>query len=368
MREKLVNSISIFLAFVLGGLASYFYIEYKLPNAYSVGGGEVVCKKTCTNTVVQTENSISGAVEKVFDAVMMVQNYKNDQIQSTGTAFVYKTDDKYGYLLTNQHVVQGNTKVVLINSLDKEVQATVLGGDEYLDLAVLRINKNEVLKVVEIGSSDSTKLGDTVFTIGSPLGYEYRGTVTRGTLSGKDRLVNVTISSTNEEYMMKVLQTDAAINPGNSGGPLLNSEGKVIGINSMKLIQSSVEGMGFAIPIEYAMAHVDVLESGKPIERPLLGINLVNVSDTAYLYRNGILIDNSIKEGVVVVNVVSGSAADKAGLKKGDVITKIGSEKITDAAMLKYVLYKYSVGDTIKVTYIRGKDTKTTDAKLTKNT
>ncbi len=368
MREKLLNTLLLAVAFILGGIGSYFFIEYKLPDAYAVSGGEVVCKRSCTNTVVQTENSISGAVEKVYDAVMMVQNYKNNNIQSTGTAFVYKTDDKYGYLLTNQHVVEGNTKIVLITSEDKEIQATVLGGDEYLDLAVLRINKSEVLAVIEVGSSESTKLGDTVFTVGSPLGYEYRGTITRGTLSGKDRLVTVTISSTKEEYMMKVLQTDAAINPGNSGGPLLNAEGKVIGVNSLKLIESSVEGMGFAIPIEYAMTHVAILEKGQEIERPMLGINLVNVSETLYLSRNGIIVDSSIKEGVVIVNVVSGSGAEKAGLKKGDVITKLGDEKITDAAMLKYVLYKYSVGDTIKITYIREKETKTTNAKLAKST
>ena len=298
----------------------------------------------------------------------MVQSYKNGEVQSTGTGFIYKKDSNYGYVMTNQHVVSNADKVVLVLSNDEEIEAKILGGDEYLDLAVMSISKDKVPQVATIGSSEDMKVGDTIFTVGTPMGYEYRGTVTSGILSGKDRLVSVSVSnSSSSDWVMKVLQIDAAINPGNSGGPLVNASGKVIGINSMKLVQDEIEGMGFAIPIEIAMAHIDELEKGKKIEWPLLGISMANVTDSTLLRRNDITIDKSIKEGTVVVEISEGSGASKSDLKPGDVITKLNGEKVKDTAYLRYELYKNKPGDTIEVTYIRDGKEHTTKVVLTKN-
>ena len=198
------------------------------------------------------------------------------------------------------------------------------------------------------------ELGDTVFTVGSPLGYDYRGSVTSGVLSGKDRMVSIQVSnSSNNDWVMRVLQLDASINPGNSGGPLLNVNGEVIGICSMKLVDDNIEGMGFAIPIEYAMSHVETLENGKKIKWPLLGISMADVTNTSLLAANNININNKQKEGVVVVDIKEGTAAAKSDLKKGDIVIKINDKKTKDIAHLRYELYQYKAGDTIEITYIR---------------
>ena len=314
-------------------------------------GGNVV---TRNDTQVYEKNSLAAAVDKIYDAVAMVSAYQNNTLTSTGSAFVYKTDDNYGYLLTNYHVIDGADSVTLTMSDDTEAEATVLGGDEYLDLAVLRVDRSNVSMVANIGTSEDMNLGDTVFTVGTPMGEEYRGTVTSGILSGKDRMVSVSVSNSNSnDWVMRVLQFDASINPGNSGGPLLNANGEVIGICSLKLVDDEIEGMGFAIPIEYAMNHIESLENGEEISWPVLGVSMVNVSDTASLYRNGINIDRNITEGVVVVQAERGSGAYEAGLTTGDVITAIDGKKVEDSAYLRYELYQHQAGDKIKITYIR---------------
>ena len=339
----------------------------KLDTTVSSSSNDKITTNTKKNTVYE-KSSLAAAIENVYDSVVMVQSYKNGEVQSTGTGFIYKKDSNYGYVMTNQHVVSNADKVVLVLSNDEEIEAKILGGDEYLDLAVMSISKDKVPQVATIGSSEDMKVGDTIFTVGTPMGYEYRGTVTSGILSGKDRLVSVSVSnSSSSDWVMKVLQIDAAINPGNSGGPLVNASGKVIGINSMKLVQDEIEGMGFAIPIEIAMAHIDELEKGKKIEWPLLGISMANVTDSTLLRRNDITIDKSIKEGTVVVEISEGSGASKSDLKPGDVITKLNGEKVKDTAYLRYELYKNKPGDTIEVTYIRDGKEHTTKVVLTKN-
>ena len=188
-------------------------------------------------------------------------------------------------------------KVTLVMSNDKTVDAEILGGDQYLDLAVLRIAKEDVIQVANIGNSENAKLGDTVFTVGSPMGYDYRGSVTSGILSGKERMVTVSVSSSSNDWVMRVLQLDASINPGNSGGPLLNANGEVIGICSLKLVDDQIEGMGFAIPIEYAMSHASALENKEEMVKRHIAIEillyiLIGKSSKLYqeLYKEGLII------------------------------------------------------------------------------
>lgn len=351
------NFLFVMFGVVVGVLLAFALLKYtKLSDSLSL-------TKTITKngTTVIEKTSLSNSVDKSKNSVVMIRGYKGSMEASTGTGFVYKTDNKYGYIMTNQHVVEGIETVKIVLSDDTEISGEILGGDEYLDLAVIRIDKANVKEVANIGDSSEASVGDTVFTIGSPMGYDYRGTVTSGILSGKDRMVSVSInSSTTEDYVMKVLQTDAAINPGNSGGPLLNVNGEVIGINSMKLVKEEIEGMGFAIPIEYAMSHVDSLEKGEKIDWPVLGISMINVSDSSTLYRNSIKVPTGITYGVVVAKVLENSGASKSDLKSGDVITAINGETVKNTAYLRYELYKYKPGESIEVTYYRnGKENKT---------
>ncbi len=358
------------LSFIVGGVAMIGIIQYTpLLNELGVDTKTSNTVVTKNETQVYEKGSLAASVEKIYDAVATVRCYTNTQLSSTGTAFVYKTDKKYGYLLTNAHVVNDQEKVTItFNDSEEEVDVEVLGKDSYLDLAVLKVDVEHVSLVANIGSSEKVNLGDTVFAVGAPMGYEYRGSITSGILSGKDRMVTVSVGNSNvEDWVMRVLQLDAPINPGNSGGPLLNVNGEVIGVCSMKLVDSQIEGMGFAIPIEYAMNHVEQLEKGEKIEWPVIGITMANVTETSTLSRNGISISDKIKEGVVIVSTQSDSAAEKAGLKKGDVITKLAGQKVKDIAYLRYELYQHSAGDEIDVTYIRNGKEYTVSAKLGKS-
>jgi len=350
-------------SFLVGGITMLAIVRFTplVSEMMKYYDGYVITKG---GTKVLERTSLSTSVNKVYDAVVVVQGYINDRLDTTGTGFVYKVDNQYGYILTNEHVITGSNKIKVIMTTDEETSAELLGKDEYLDLAVLRIDKSFIRQIAEIGKSEEMNLGDIVFTVGSPLGYDYRGSVTSGVLSGKDRLVSISVSgSNNNDWVMRVLQIDASINPGNSGGPLLNVNGEVIGVCSMKLVDDDIEGMGFAIPIEYAMSHVESLEHNEKIKWPILGIGMTNVADSTTLSKNNIKVPNNIKEGVVITNIKEGTGAAKSNLKKGDIITKINGRKVKDSAYLRYEIYQHQSGDVIELTYIR--DEKEKIAKVT---
>ena len=180
-------------------------------------------------------------------------------------------------------------------------------------------------------------------------------------------MVEVSLSGSATDYYMNVLQLDAAVNPGNSGGPLCDVSGKVIGIISLKIVQDEVEGMGFAIPIEDAIDYATAIEEGGEIVRPYVGISMIDLSEEYYLWQNRITIPDGVDEGVAVLEVVDGSPADSAGLKKGDIIVKLGDAKVGGLADFRYQLYKHNVGDKLVVTYYRDGKQKTTTITLGKN-
>ena len=355
-NKKLGFALVILIAFALGVGLMYWY---------SMENPTVVTKNRTISETKVTEEAMEDAIKKIYDSVLCIEVLNQDgSVLSTGTGFVYGKDDKYGYVLTNAHVVSGATNIQGMLSNNSTTALTLLGSDTYTDLAVLRMDIKDVLQVASIGDSKNTAIGNTVFTVGSPMGATYAGTVTKGILSGKDRLIETSASSnglTSESYIVKVLQTDAAISPGNSGGPLVNLAGDVIGINSLKLVDEQVEGMGFAIPIEDAMNYVDSLEKGKAIQRPVVGVQILDLTNKYALYRYGINVDSSVKSGVILVKVNTGYPASNGGLKEGDIVTKIDGNDITTVSEFKYELYKHNIGDTIEVTYYRdGKENKTT--------
>lgn len=296
-----------------------------------------------------TDQGIADAVDKVYDSVVIVKTYRRNQLYATGTGFVYKKENGIYYLLTNYHVIQDGDKVEVVFTDNTTGEVSVKGGDKYQDIAVLTYESTEVRNVAKIGSSVDMRVGDTVFAIGSPLDSSvYSWSVTRGVLSGKDRKVEVSTNNSNaNDWIMQVLQTDTAINSGNSGGPLCNANGEVIGVNNMKLITNGVEGMGFAIPIEEAAAYADAIINGKNVTKPTLGIVM-----------------SEHQNGVLVSDVTPNSVAANAGFQKGDIITAINDEKVVNMASLKYALYKYEIGDTITISYLRNGKTQSTKVKL----
>ena len=360
MNKKTKSILLIILAFFLGAGGMFIIINY------SPAAVQTIVNKS-EKEVTVTDTGIADAVEKLYDAVVVVGSYKNGILSSSGTGFVYEEDDTYAYILTNSHVIDGATSVKVKFTNDNVEDVEVVGNDSYSDIAVLKISKDKVIKIAEIGTNENLRVGDTVFAIGAPLDNEYSWTVTRGILSGKDRLVDVSVSTTGSaDWVMRVIQTDAAINSGNSGGPLANSNGEVIGVTNMKLVSNGVEGMGFAIPIEDAINYAKQLRENGKIERPFIGISMLDSSDTFNLARYRITLDTSL-EGAVVIETQKGSPAANAKLQMGDVITKIEDYEVTSVARLKYYLYKYAPGDKVKITYVRNGKTETVTIKLDKS-
>lgn len=358
-NNKIIIPVLVLVSFVFGCAWTYLVVN-QLDRGTVLTGGSLKGSYTIS------ENSIADAVDKIYDATVVVTTYKDNKAMSTGTGFVYKVDGSTAYVMTNNHVVSGGDTAKVTYSDGTVADTKILGGDTYADIAVLTVASSSVKQVATIGSTEKLRLGDTTFTVGAPLGDNYSGTVTKGILSGKDRLVEVSFSGTTSDYYMKVIQTDAALNPGNSGGPLCNINGEVIGVNSLKLTQEqtstssySVEGMGFAIPIEDALAYAESIEEGGSVKRPYVGISMLDLTNSYYLWQAGVTIPEGVKEGVAVIEVVSSSPAAKAGIKKGDILVKINNEKITSVAKLRYELYKHAPGDKIDITYNRnGKEYK----------
>lgn len=289
--------------------------------------------------VVQAAKKVSPAVvgitTKVYNRDMF--NRKVLVGEGVGSGVIF---DKAGYIVTNNHVV-GTAKTVIVSLADgQSTEGTVVGRDARTDLAVVKINMDN-LPVAEFGDSDSLQVGEPAIAIGNPLGLEFQGTVTVGVISSLNRTIGA------EGQSMKLIQTDAAINPGNSGGALVDADGKVIGINSAKISQEGVEGLGFAIPINAARPILqDLITNGKVV-RPYLGLYGLDQQMAA---RFGMQLN---AQGIYVYRVVPGSPLDQAGLQHGDVIVKLDGTDVKDFASLQSVMDKHKVGDSVTVDYTR---------------
>lgn len=287
---------------------------------------------------------------------------------SEGSGVIYMNANGKGYIVTNNHVVSGSDKLQVILSNGKKVSAKLVGKDAVTDLAVLTINSKYVTQTAQFGSSKKLQPGETVIAVGSPLGSEYATSVTQGIISAPSRTVQMSDESGNASSQAKVIQTDVAINPGNSGGPLVNSAGQVIGINSMKLSQSSdgtsVEGMGFAIPSDEVVVIINQLVKSGRITRPQLGIKVADINELTAYGRRKLSIPSSVKAGVYVASVKRGGSGSQAGLRQGDIITKADGKTVDDVADLHTILYTHKLGDTIKLEVVRNGKNKTLTVNL----
>lgn len=317
---------------------------------------------------VKVTSSVTDAVSKVSPAVIAVvnlqkANFFDNKYTETGigSGIIYKKAGDYAYVVTNNHVVEGASKVEVRFNDNSKVSAQILGRDALYDLAVLKIKADKVKSVAEFGNSAVLKRGEPAIAIGNPLGFS--GTVTEGIISSTNRTIPV--ESNNVSMQAQVLQTDAAINPGNSGGALANIAGQVIGINSSKIADEDTEGIGFAIPINVAKPVINKLEKDGKIERPLLGISIVDLSDVPSDEAKQLKLPSGVTEGLVVTGVQKNKPAEQSGLKSGDVITEINGKKITSYLDFSTYMYtKLQPNQTVTIKYYRSGKERTTKLTL----
>ena len=269
--------------------------------------------------------------------------------EGSGSGIILTSD---GYIVTNNHVIDGADEITVVLSDGKSYKATLTGADSRTDLAVLKVDGNN-LPYATLGNSSELQVGELAVAIGNPLGEELAGTVTGGYISALNRSIMV------DDKKFNLIQTDAAINPGNSGGALVNNYGEVIGINSVKMSSEGVEGIGFAIPIDEAKPIIEDLKtSGYVTGRPVIGIAGRDVTEQDSKYYN-------IPVGIYVYQVSKYSAAEQAGIQAGDVITKFNGEEVKTSDELNDKKEKFKVGDTVTLTIVRNGETKSVDVKLT---
>lgn len=338
-------------------------------------------------TASEFEETIMKAVEKAKDSVVSIQNYQKESQQNNlygygtggenqvdledpsasqklageGSGVIYKIDGDTAYLVTNNHVVENadSLKVKLADGTTEDGE--LVGRDAVSDLAVVKISSKNVKSAIKFADSDATKVGSIAIAIGSPLGSKFSNSVTQGIISGQSRIVPMDLNKDGQaDIETTLIQTSAAINPGNSGGALLNKDGDLVGINSSKFSNVDVEGMGFAIPSKEVQRVIAQLEKDGKVTRPFIGISQNDLANITSRSKTEILkLKSDQTDGVVVTDTVKGSPAETAGLKKYDVITKIGDKEIKNILELRRELYAYDVGDKVELTVLReGKETK----------
>lgn len=285
---------------------------------------------------------------------------------SEGSGVIYKNEGGYAYIVTNYHVIAKSQELEVLLADGTREKAELVGSDQWTDLAVIRIANTNVTTVAEFANSDEVEVGQTAIAIGSPLGSEFATSVTQGIVSATNRAVATDVDGDGQEdWVVTAIQTDAAINPGNSGGALINSAGQLIGINSMKISKSSVEGMGFAIPSNEVASIIKQLETDGKITRPALGISMVNLSSVNERVIEQLNLPRDVKNGVVIAEVMAKGSAKAAGLQAYDVIVEMDGKKIEGIQNLRKVLYSHKVGDKLEVTYYRNGQKQTTTISLT---
>jgi serine protease Do len=325
---------------------------------------------------VDVSTSTTKAVQKTSNAVVGIANIQSsnsnfwsdngdlggngngssEEAAGTGSGVIYRNDGNQAFVVTNHHVVEGAAKLEVTLEDGTKLPAKLLGSDIWTDLAVLMIDGSKVKQVAEFGDSDKLKLGEPVIAIGNPLGPTFSGSVTQGIISGVKRTIPMDINQDGViDWQSEVLQTDAAINPGNSGGALINIDGQVIGINSMKISQEAVEGIGLSIPINSAKPIINDLERYGNVKRPYMGVDLKSVSEIpAYYQQEALKLPNDVTYGVALRQIVPGSPATRAGLKELDVIVELDGKKINDVIDLRKHLYQEKkIGDRMNVKFYR---------------
>jgi serine protease Do len=334
-------------AIIFASASSYVEQKYASgkPQQVAQSGEPSNIKGASTVGLFEGQMSIVDIAKKAGPAVVGVVSKMTtstffgmmQETEGGGSGIIIKPD---GYVITNQHVIEGASAVKVILSNGKEYDAKLIGQDKKTDLAVIKIEETG-LPTAELGESSALEVGELAVAIGNPLGQEFAGSVTAGVVSALNRTMNV------DGRQYTLIQTDASINPGNSGGALVNKFGQVVGINTVKIGTSGYEGMGFAIPIDIAMPIInELLESGYVKGRPVIGLGLREINEPTSKRYN-------LPEGLYVLEVTEFSGAEKAGVKVSDIITKANGKDVRTVDELNKIRDTFKAGDSIELTIIR---------------
>lgn len=287
------------------------------------------------------------ANSSIFDILRGDGGSSEETPAGTGSGVIYQVTENEAFIVTNNHVVEGAKDLKVRLSTGDTVDGTLIGTDALTDIAVLKITGKYDIKPIPFADSSKIRVGDTVYAIGNPLGVELSGSVTEGIISAKERTMKVETSA--GESSVKAIQTDAAINPGNSGGALINNQGQLIGINTLKISADTVEGLGFAIPSNDTKVLINQLVKDGKVVRPFMGLALVSVETVPSNYLNEMKV--TVNQGALVAN-----ADEKAGevFKEGDVIVQIEDQEVkTDGDVRNFIYKNKKAGDKVKFKVIR---------------
>ncbi len=356
--------ICILLVFIVA-LLYLLYQNIYLPNTSMLTPQKVDITKTSQTVeqVTQENKTITQVIEQINECVVGISKLKNPGatifLENGSTSLGLGTGmivSENGYILTNEHVSGAKYTTCYVTLPNgKSYKANVVWSDSDIDLAIVKINAKN-LKYVTFGNSSQVKVGEKVYAIGNPIGYEFQRTVTSGIVSAVNR--TITIEEENKSsYMEDLIQTDATINPGNSGGPLINAQGEVIGINSVKI--TSAEGIGFAVPINTVKSIVQRFKTEDKFEEATLGIFAYDKNVIPYLNNN-----LRLTNGIYVVQVKNNSPAAKAGLKEKDILVTIDGRELEKMCDLRCYIYEKKPGDKVQLQVLRNQKEVTIEVTL----
>lgn len=350
---EVIAIIILIISFV--SLVYCIYISFRVEKEYA---NNYNAEKTSTISDIEVVKDISNTIKEVNNSVVGISKLNNKGSTifledgsvslGLGTGFIVSSD---GYIVTNQHVSGDKNSSCYVTLEDgRKFTANVVWADTDLDLSIIKINVNN-LSYLELGDSDDIKIAQQVYAIGNPIGYEFQRTVTSGIISGLDRTIK--IEEENKTYYMEdLIQTDATINPGNSGGPLIDDNGQVLGINSIKI--TSAEGIGFAIPINNIKPIIQKLKSNGKYDGATLGVFAYDKAILPYI-NSEFGTNMSFEKGIYVASVIKNSPASKVDIKTGDILLEIDGIELSKMSTLRRYIYEKEIGDSVRIKYIRNR-------------
>ena len=364
-KKVIITTITLILLWLLG---FYLYVTYNnieiYDSNYTIQKTQSTIEEQTVEKVEEESKKVADIIEETIESVVGISKLKNagtsifsestESQLGLGTGIIV-TDN--GYILSNEHVTGSKySKCYVTLENGKNYNGTVVWSDSNIDLSIVKIDANN-LKYVQFADSDNIKIGETVYAIGNPIGFEFRRTVTSGIISAKNRTIKLE-EENSQSYMTDLIQTDATINPGNSGGPLIYPNGQVVGINTVKI--SSADGIGFAIPINIVKPIIESYKNTGDFEEAKIGIYAYDKEVIPYLETSS----SVFQEGIYVTEVTKNGPAEIAGVKQGDIVTQIDEVALNTMNDLREYIYTKKLNDEVILKINRGKIKKDIIVKL----